>query len=84
MTSHANMDHQIKHLIECKPLHEAEVKTLCDQARAILVEEWNVQTVKCLMTVNEPTSSSSFLFIIGVMSSVNEPRSSYLSVMFQI
>ncbi|KAL6996767.1 protein-serine,threonine phosphatase [Sarracenia purpurea var. burkii] len=26
------------HLVDCKPLTEAEVKTLCDQARAILVE----------------------------------------------
>ena len=84
MPSQANLDHQIEHLMECKPLQEAEVKTLYDQARAILVEGWNIQTVKCPVTVNEPTSSSSFLSIIGVMSLVNEPRSSYLSVMFQI
>ncbi|CAN1321180.1 Serine/threonine-protein phosphatase PP2A-2 catalytic subunit [Linum perenne] len=37
--------------MECKPLPEAEVKTLCDQAKAILVEEWNVQPVKCPVTV---------------------------------
>jgi hypothetical protein len=51
MPSHADLDRQIEHLMECKPLPEAEVKTLCDQARAILVEEWNVQPVKCPVTV---------------------------------
>ncbi|KAH1259997.1 Serine/threonine-protein phosphatase PP2A catalytic subunit [Glycine max] len=44
-------DSPIEHLMECKPLPEAEVKALCDQARAILVEEWNVQPVKCPVTV---------------------------------
>lgn len=51
MPSHADLDRQIEHLMDCKPLPEAEVKTLCDQARAILVEEWNVQPVKCPVTV---------------------------------
>jgi serine/threonine-protein phosphatase 2A catalytic subunit len=51
MPSHSDLDRQIEHLMECKPLPEAEVKTLCDQARAILVEEWNVQPVKCPVTV---------------------------------
>ncbi|TYK11342.1 serine/threonine-protein phosphatase PP2A catalytic subunit-like [Cucumis melo var. makuwa] len=51
MPSHADLDRQIEHLMECKPLSEAEVKTLCDQARTILVEEWNVQPVKCPVTV---------------------------------
>lgn len=51
MPSHADLDRQIEHLMECKPLPEAEVKALCDQARAILVEEWNVQPVKCPVTV---------------------------------
>uniref|UniRef100_A0A6N2N9P1 Serine/threonine-protein phosphatase n=1 Tax=Salix viminalis TaxID=40686 RepID=A0A6N2N9P1_SALVM len=50
-SSHGDLDHQIEQLMECKPLGEAEVKTLCDQARAILVEEWNVQPVKCPVTV---------------------------------
>ncbi|KAH9709235.1 serine/threonine-protein phosphatase PP2A-2 catalytic subunit [Citrus sinensis] len=36
MPSHGDLDRQIEHLMECKPLPEAEVKTLCDQARAIL------------------------------------------------
>ncbi|KAG6758974.1 hypothetical protein POTOM_035437 [Populus tomentosa] len=46
-SSHGDLDRQIEQLMECKPLGEADVKTLCDQARAILVEEWNVQPVKC-------------------------------------
>ncbi|KAL3577753.1 hypothetical protein D5086_019257 [Populus alba] len=45
-SSHGDLDRQIEQLMECKPLGEADVKTLCDQARAILVEEWNVQPVK--------------------------------------
>ncbi|RVW47203.1 Serine/threonine-protein phosphatase PP2A-2 catalytic subunit [Vitis vinifera] len=51
MPSHADLDRQIEHLMECKPLSESEVKTLCDQARTILVEEYNVQPVKCPVTV---------------------------------
>ncbi|KAL0296944.1 UNVERIFIED_CONTAM: Serine/threonine-protein phosphatase PP2A catalytic subunit [Sesamum radiatum] len=51
MPVQADLDRQIEHLMECKPLSEAEVKTLCDQARAVLVEEWNVQPVKCPVTV---------------------------------
>ncbi|CAI9278371.1 unnamed protein product [Lactuca saligna] len=51
MPSHADVDRQIEQLMECKALTESEVKTLCDQARAILVEEYNVQPVKCPVTV---------------------------------
>ena len=51
MPSNADLDRQIEHLMECKPLTEAEVRTLCDQARDIIVEEWNVQPVKCPVTV---------------------------------
>nr|ACJ84632.1 unknown [Medicago truncatula] len=51
MPSRADLDRQIESLMECKPLPEADVKALCDQARAILVEEWNVQPVKCPVTV---------------------------------
>ncbi|KAL3582768.1 hypothetical protein D5086_017100 [Populus alba] len=50
-SSHGDLDRQIEQLMECKPLAEGEVQTLCDQARAILVEEWNVQPVKCPVTV---------------------------------
>ncbi|CAI9768032.1 unnamed protein product [Fraxinus pennsylvanica] len=51
MPGQGDLERQIEQLMECKPLSEAEVKTLCDQARAILVEEWNVQPVKCPVTV---------------------------------
>lgn len=51
MPLQADVNRQIEQLMECKPLTESEVKTLCDQARAILVEEWNVQRVKCPVTV---------------------------------
>lgn len=51
MPSYADLDRQIEQLRECKFLPEAEVKVLCDQARAILVEEWNVQPVRCPVTV---------------------------------
>ncbi|CAN1216436.1 Serine/threonine-protein phosphatase PP2A catalytic subunit [Linum perenne] len=51
MPSTADLDRQIEHLMQCKPLSEAEVKALCEQARAVLVEEWNVQPVKCPVTV---------------------------------
>lgn len=51
MPSYADVDRQIEQLSECKPLSEVEVKNLCEQARTILVEEWNVQPVKCPVTV---------------------------------
>ena len=46
-----DIDKQIAHLMECKTLSEQEVKLLCDKAREILVEESNVQPVKCPVTV---------------------------------
>lgn len=51
MPSGGDLERQIEHLMECKYLPEEEVKALCDQARAILVEEANVQPVKCPVTV---------------------------------
>ncbi|KAK8913953.1 Serine/threonine-protein phosphatase PP2A-1 catalytic subunit [Platanthera zijinensis] len=51
MPSYADLDRQIEQLRQCKFLTEAEVKDLCDKARAVLMEEWNVQPVKCPVTV---------------------------------
>jgi len=51
MPSYADLDRQIEQLLECKYLSEAEVKSLCEHAREILVEEWNVYPVKCPVTV---------------------------------
>nr|DAD26870.1 TPA_asm: hypothetical protein HUJ06_028338 [Nelumbo nucifera] len=45
-----DLDWQIEHLMERKPLPEAEVKALCEQAWTILIEEWNIQLVKCPIT----------------------------------
>ncbi|CAI5488218.1 unnamed protein product, partial [Closterium sp. Naga37s-1] len=51
MVSHAQLDGHIAQLQECKPLSEAEVKALCEKAREILVEESNVQPVRCPVTI---------------------------------
>ncbi|KAL2622358.1 hypothetical protein R1flu_002563 [Riccia fluitans] len=51
MPTYADVDRQIEQLSECKSLSEIEVKNLCEPTRAILVEEWNVQPVKCSVTV---------------------------------
>uniref|UniRef100_A0ACD5Z5Y4 Uncharacterized protein n=1 Tax=Avena sativa TaxID=4498 RepID=A0ACD5Z5Y4_AVESA len=51
MPPHGDLDRQIAQLRECKHLPEAEVKGLCEQAKAILMEEWNVQSVRCPVTV---------------------------------
>jgi len=46
-----DLDAQIEQLMECKPLSEAEVKALCEKAREVLIDESNVQPVKCPVTV---------------------------------
>ncbi|KAM3212298.1 hypothetical protein ACQJBY_065400 [Aegilops geniculata] len=51
MPSHSDLDRQISQLRDCKFLPDAEVKALCEQAKAILMEEWNVQPVRCPVTV---------------------------------
>jgi len=48
---YSDLDKQIDHLKQCKPLSEAEVKQLCERAREILMEESNVQAVRCPVTV---------------------------------
>lgn len=48
---HADLDAKIEHLRRCEPLSEQDVKDLCDKAREILVEESNVQPVKCPVTI---------------------------------
>ncbi|KAM0071782.1 putative protein-serine/threonine phosphatase [Helianthus debilis subsp. tardiflorus] len=39
MPSQADLNRQIEHLMDCKPLPEAKVWTLCDQARTILFHD---------------------------------------------
>lgn len=48
---YAELDRQIEQLMKCQPLPENEVKALCDKAREILIEESNVQPVRCPVTV---------------------------------
>nr|CAG8551241.1 13475_t:CDS:2 [Entrophospora candida] len=51
ITDFADVDGWIQHLMQCKQLQEADVKRLCDKAREILMEESNVQPVRCPVTV---------------------------------
>lgn len=51
MPLQSDLDRQIGQLMDCKPLSENEVRTLCEQAKGVLIEEWNVQPVKCPVTV---------------------------------
>jgi serine/threonine-protein phosphatase 2A catalytic subunit len=44
-------DTQIDQLRECKPLSEDKIKTLCEFAKEILVNESNVQPVKTPVTI---------------------------------
>lgn len=46
-----DLDRHIELLMNCKLLSENEVLALCDKCREILIEESNVQPVKCPVTV---------------------------------
>ena len=46
-----SLDSWIEKLYLCKPLTEAEVKSLCEQAKEVLMEESNVQPVRSPVTV---------------------------------
>lgn len=50
-TSHLELDEQIEKLMKCQPLPEEAVKALCEKAKEILVQESNVQPVRCPVTV---------------------------------
>ena len=45
------LDGWIEQLMRCKQLNETTVKTLCEKAKEILINESNVQEVKCPVTV---------------------------------
>ena len=47
----SDIDEQIERLKKCEYLKESEVKTLCDKAREILIDESNVQRVDAPVTV---------------------------------
>ena len=57
----SDLDEQIDRLKRCEYLKEAEVKTLCDKAREILIDESNVQRVDAPVTVRETL----FILYIG-------------------
>lgn len=46
-----DLDGQIAQLLQCKPLSEDQVKALCAKAKEILMQEANVQPVRCPVTV---------------------------------
>jgi serine/threonine-protein phosphatase 2A catalytic subunit len=49
--SRGDVDSWIEKLYQCKSLTEMEVKLLCEKAREILMEEANVQMVRCPVTI---------------------------------
>ena len=51
MSSVSDLDEQIERLKKCEYLKESEVKSLCDKAREILIDESNVQRVDAPVTV---------------------------------
>jgi serine/threonine-protein phosphatase 2A catalytic subunit len=50
-TSHKDLDAHIEQLMKCQPLPEEAVKALCEKAKEILMQENNVQPVRCPVTV---------------------------------
>ncbi|XP_022876445.1 serine/threonine-protein phosphatase PP2A-2 catalytic subunit-like isoform X1 [Olea europaea var. sylvestris] len=58
--THGNLDEQIAQLMQCKPLSEPEVRTLCEKAKETLMEEsnvqciWNVHNMMCLIDFCAP------------------------------
>ncbi|CAN8066137.1 unnamed protein product [Agarophyton chilense] len=49
--THAELDVWIEQLKRCEYLNEIEVKSLCEHARELLVEESNIQTVSAPVTI---------------------------------
>lgn len=47
----SNLDEQIEQLMQCNPLREEDVRTLCDRAESILKDESNVQSLRVPITV---------------------------------
>ena len=47
----SELDQWIESLKRCEPLRESDVKTLCEKAIEILVEESNVQRVDSPVTI---------------------------------
>ena len=50
----SSLDAQVEQLRRCEYLKEGDVKSLCQKAREILVDESNVQRVDAPVTVSAP------------------------------
>eukprot|EP01090_Pellita_catalonica_P009565 TRINITY_DN2066_c0_g1_i1.p1 TRINITY_DN2066_c0_g1~~TRINITY_DN2066_c0_g1_i1.p1 ORF type:complete len:332 (+),score=28.13 TRINITY_DN2066_c0_g1_i1:41-1036(+) len=50
-SEYGDVDRWMETLMQCKPLPEADLKALCAKAKEILLQEENVQQVKCPVTV---------------------------------
>jgi hypothetical protein len=57
----SDLDHWIEQLKQCQPLLERDVKSLCEKAVEILVEESNVQRVDAPVTLCEPLTATPVL-----------------------
>lgn len=51
MSTRSDLDRWIEQLRNCEPLAETDVKTLCEWAQDLLVEEGNVQRVDAPVTI---------------------------------
>ena len=54
----SDLDEQIERLKRCEYLKESEVKSLCEKAREILIDESNVQRVDAPVTVGTLSTAS--------------------------
>lgn len=56
----SDLNRWIEQLKQCEPLAERDVKTLCEKALEVLVEESNVQRVDAPVTIcaQHPSSSA--------------------------
>lgn len=57
----SDLDKWIEQLKKCEPLKESEVKSLCEKALEVLVEESNVQRVDAPVTICKHSVSSLIL-----------------------
>ena len=53
-----DLDQWIEQLKKCEYIKESEVKTLCQRAKELLIEESNVQNVESPVTVSKSDNST--------------------------
>ena len=66
-----DLDQWIEQLKKCEYIKESEVKTLCQRAKEILIEESNVQNVESPVTVS---GLNDFAMAIKTMFSLLTPK----------